>query len=94
MSGPVVIQPPVEIDPATATTLDEQLAAADAQGSTAVDFSSVTFCDSSGIRVLIAHATRHRDSGGEFRITAVSPTVRRAFDLTGVSELLGVDATG
>ena len=94
MPGTVVIQPPVEIDPATATVLDERLAAVDAQGSTAVDFALVTFCDSSGIRVLIQHATRHRDAGGHFRITSVSPTVKRVFDLSGVSELLGVEAAG
>jgi anti-sigma B factor antagonist len=91
MSGTVVIQPPVEIDPATATELDQQLAAADGQGSTTVDFSSVTFCDSSGIRVLILHATRHHQAGGEFRIAGVPSTVRRVFDLAGVSELLGVE---
>ena len=94
MPGTVVIQPPDEIDPATATDLDAQLAAADPDGSTTIDFSSVTFCDSSGIRVLIQHATKHREAGGQFRIIGVDAAVRRVFDLTGVSELLGIEPAG
>ena len=94
MPETVVIQPPVEIDPATASTLDEQLSAVDPAGVTELDCSAVTFCDSSGIRVLILHATRHRDAGGTFRIVRLSPVVQRVFDLAGVSELLGVQPEG
>jgi anti-sigma B factor antagonist len=90
LSVPANVVPPSEIDPATVGTLDEALRRCDPAGETVVDFTDVTFCDSSGLRVLIEHATRHADAGGALTLVGVSAAVRRVFEITGTDAMFGL----
>jgi anti-sigma B factor antagonist len=83
----VDVTPPAELDPATEAEFDALLSACDPTGDTVVDFSSVAFCDSTGLRVLVDHHRRHVDAGGTLVVTGVSPTVRRVFEITGIDHL-------
>ncbi|MEO3922455.1 STAS domain-containing protein [Micromonosporaceae bacterium B7E4] len=57
-----------------------------------VDLSELLFCDSSGIRaLLLGHAEADR-IGCEFVAVAPRPFVRRVFELTGVTALLGIES--
>lgn len=82
------VQPPAELDPASEQELDRLLSAADPRGETIVDFGAVTFCDSTGLRILVAHQRRHAEAGGTLRVVDVAPSVRRVFELTGLTDLL------
>ena len=82
------VTPPTELDPATEAEFEALLAACDPTGDTEVDFSGVAFCDSTGLRVLVAHHRRHADAGGRLVVTGVSPSVRRVFEITGLDHLL------
>lgn len=68
----------------------------DRPGPIHLDLASVSFIDSSGIRVLVETHSRCRDVGSDFRIVAVSAPVRRLFEITGLTGyLLGEsDASG
>lgn len=90
MPDPTVVHPPSEIDPLTAPHLDAALTACDPTGATTVAFAEVTFCDSSGLRVLVTHSLRHVEAGGSFSLTDVQPAVRRVFEITGTIDTLGI----
>jgi anti-anti-sigma factor len=93
MPDRVVICPPDELDPVTAAPFDALLQECDPVGHTIVDFAGVSFCDSTGIRVLVTHCLRHVEAGGSLEVINLRPSIRTVFDITGVSELLGVDST-
>jgi anti-sigma B factor antagonist len=81
-----------EIDSATAPQLAAQLAEVDPGADVLVDFSNVTFCDSTGIRVLLSALKQQMAGGGSLRLTNVSPAVSRVFEMTGLRNLMA-DAT-
>lgn len=84
----MLVQPPAEIDPSTEAAFEEQLLAADPSGTTTVDFSSVTFCDSTGLRVLVSQQRRHAEAGGRLQVRSAAPAIRRVFEITGLDDLL------
>ena len=90
--GSVLVVPPVEIDIATAGRLAQEIADAfaDGAGDVHVDFARVTFCDSTGLRVLVDSAKHARALGRRF--TIVDPTRRllRLAEIIGASEMLGL----
>ena len=49
-----------------------------------VDAESLTFCDSSGLRVLVSIANDLQRTGGRVAIVNAQPTVRRVLELTGL----------
>jgi anti-sigma B factor antagonist len=53
-----------------------------------VDLTELSFCDSSGIRVLVMAATSCASKAIEMRIVGVQPNVRRVFELTDTDSLL------
>jgi anti-sigma B factor antagonist len=58
-----------------------------------LDLSEVTFADTAGLRTLV-DARRHADDAHlRYRLTGVTPSVRRAIELTGLSEMLCVEPT-
>lgn len=77
-----------ELDMLSAEALREALFDALANPLVVLDLSGVGFCDSGGLRVLIAAALRAEQSGRLFRVAAPSPPVAQIFGLTGVEELL------
>ena len=53
-----------------------------------VDFSRVTFVDSSGLGVLIGAQRRARAGGGDVVVTNLKSSLRTVFDLTGLDKML------
>ncbi|MCC5953113.1 MAG: STAS domain-containing protein [Acidimicrobiia bacterium] len=84
----MIVTPASEIDPASAPELAEALEACDPTERNGVDFAEVVFCDSSGLRVLVAEHQRHLDAGGRLLVLNASEKVARIFEITGLTELL------
>jgi anti-sigma B factor antagonist len=83
-----------EIDMATAPVLQGCLDGLDGQAVT-IDFSAVTFMDTSGVNVLVTAARRAHDGGGVAPILrGVQPRQMRVFEMTRVAELLTFEGNG
>jgi anti-sigma B factor antagonist len=77
-----------EIDSATAPQLAKQLDGLAPGADVLVDFAEVTFCDSTGIRVLLAALKHQMAGGGSLRLINVTPAVSRVFEMTGLRNLM------
>jgi anti-sigma B factor antagonist len=79
-----------ELDVATAQGLREELLSLLRPGSSqlVIDLSGVSFCDASGLAVLINIAHRAELLGGFLRLAAVSPQVARVLNITGLDRHL------
>ena len=88
-SGVVTLAVSGEIDLATAPLMDEQLVAAEAMDApiVIVDLDQVSFMDSTGLQVLLAHALSATD-GHRLRLTRGSAQVQRLFQISGVLDRL------
>ena len=88
----VVVALPAEIDTATAARAGEQLGAAVAPGVRTViaDMTATTFCDSSGISMLVRARQQAAANRTELRLVVTSPAVRRALTLVRMDDLLPV----
>ncbi len=84
-----------ELDLVSASALREQLLGLVRPDSSrlVLDLSRVTFCDASGLAVLIGTGRRARRLGGFLRLAAVSPQVDRVLYLTGLHRHLPVFPT-
>ena len=93
---PVLVLPPSEIDPSTCEGLAASLAAIEPDRDVLIDFAGVTFCDSSGLRVVIMASKRHAAQGRSVRVAHAQPRVARVFEITGLRALLapGDDPSG
>lgn len=79
-----------ELDAASASTLTSALEEATAtRVGIALDLSGVTFIDSSGLRVIAAEVQRATAASTPFSVSAASDAVRRIFEMTGLTSLLG-----
>ena len=58
-----------------------------------LDLSGVDFIDSSGLGVVLGAVRRVRGTGGTIRLVVTEPQVRRAFELTGLDQVLSIAAT-
>jgi anti-anti-sigma factor len=78
-----------EIDLTTASLLEEKLSVVEAQEATnvIVDLDRVSFMDSTGLQVLIAH-TVAKQNGSRVRLTKGSPQVQRLFEVSGLRDHL------
>lgn len=90
--GRIVVVPPVEIDIGTSTDFANDLADAIGAGAATVevDFSAVTFCDSTGLRVLIHGAKLARVAGCTLVIKQPTDRLLRLADLLGASAVLAL----
>jgi anti-sigma B factor antagonist len=79
-----------ELDIASAPALRDQLLSLLRPGSNrlVIDLSRVSFCDASGLAVLVNTARRARLLGGFLRLAAVSPQVGRVLNITGLHQHL------
>jgi anti-anti-sigma factor len=84
-----------ELDIASAPALREQLLGLLRPGSgrLVIDLSQVSFCDASGLAVLVGTGRRASLRGGFLRLAAVSPQVDRVLLMTGLHRHLGVFPT-
>jgi anti-anti-sigma factor len=80
-----------EIDLATVPDVDRAIKTL--QGRVVLDLRKVTFMDSTGLHMLLAHRQRLEDSGGRLRILANTAPVIRLLELAGLSEVFDVDET-
>jgi anti-anti-sigma factor len=84
-----------ELDIASAPALREQLLSLLRPGSSrlVIDLSKVSFCDASGLAVLVSTARRARLLGGFLRLAAVSPSTGRVLHITGLNRNLAIFPT-
>jgi len=84
-----------ELDIASAPALREQLLSLLGPGSSrlVIDLSEVSFCDASGLAVLVNTGRRARLLGGFLRLAAVSPQVARVLNITGLDRHLAIFPT-
>src|SRR5947209_17958202 len=87
--GTTILTVTGEVDLATAPVLDERIAAAEATGAERilVDLDQVSFMDSSGLQVLLAHVFSER-VGSRIRLTRGFQTGLRLFAASGILEML------
>ncbi len=88
----VIITLPAEIDMATAGRVGQQLASAIAPGVRAViaDLTATTFCDSSGISMLVRAHKQAAANQAQLRLVVRSGAVLRALTLAQVDRLLPI----
>ena len=81
-----------ELDVASAPALREQFLSLLRAGSSrlVVDLSKVSFCDASGLAVLVGIGRRARLLGGFLRLAALSPQADQALHITGLHRHLPV----
>ena len=60
----------------------------DGAGNIIVDAERLTFCDSSGLRILVEIANDLRPSGGRVAIIKAQPIVLRVLELTGLDRAI------
>jgi anti-sigma B factor antagonist len=84
-----------ELDIASASDLREQLLGLLRPGSSrlVIDMSKVSFCDASGLAVLVGTGRRARALGGFLRLAAVSPQADRILRITGLHRHLPIFPT-
>lgn len=89
-AGVALLHPSGDLDAYTAPGLRSDLHGATEAESrlVVVDLTDVTFIDSAGLGALVGAHRRMRESGGRLRIVRPSPLVARAFELTGLDEIL------
>lgn len=56
-----------------------------------LDFSGVTFMDSSGIAVVLHLLRRMREVGGTLHLSHVPPQAKRVFDAAGISKMVAME---
>jgi len=88
----VVIALPVKIDMANADRAGQQLGSAITPGVRTViaDMMATSFCDSSGISMLVRAHKQAAANGTELRLVAASPAVLRTLTLAGLDQLLPI----
>jgi anti-sigma B factor antagonist len=84
-----------ELDIASAPALREQLLSMLRPGSSrlVIDLSKVSFCDASGLAVLVSTARRARLLGGFLRLAAVSSQAGQVLNITGLNRHLATFPT-
>jgi anti-sigma B factor antagonist len=84
-----------ELDVARAPALRDQLLSLLRPGSSrlVIDLSKVSFCDASGLAVLVNTGRRARLLGGYLRLAAVSPQAGRVLNITGLHRHLAIFPT-
>lgn len=82
----MVVTAPVEIDIGNNPELGEQLMAVlNVCGRVIVDMTASTFCDSSGMTVLVRAHRLAASSGAEVRVAVNHPAVLQVFEIAGIS---------
>jgi anti-sigma B factor antagonist len=68
-------------------------ALADGASTVVIDFSEITFIDSTGLGALVRIHTAATDSGRTMRLVKVPQVAARTITIGGLASLLGVDST-
>jgi len=94
-TDPVVVKLPAEIDATCAAEVGKELAFAFSPAARAViaDMTETSFCDSAGIRMLVASYGQAAENGTKLVLVAPAGAVRRVFDLVDMGSLVPVYAS-
>ena len=81
-----------ELDVNTAPELREQLARLISGGANnlSIDLSAVSFVDSTALSVLVSALKRLRQADGDLQLASPTPSVRRVFEITGLTRLFTI----
>ena len=90
--GETVVGAAGELDVNTAPELREQLARLVNEGARriVVDLADVSFVDSTALSVLVSALKRLRQADGDLQLAAPTPSVRRVFEITGLTRLFTI----
>ena len=80
-----VLEPKGRLDSANARSFEERVLAALEQGESSllIDFASLDYISSAGLRVLLMGAKRLQQSGGTIALCALSPSIHEVFEISG-----------
>ena len=81
-----------ELDVNTAPELRERLSALIGAGANliVIDLSGVTFIDSTALSVMVSALKRLRQADGDLELASPTPSVRRVFEITGLTRLFAI----
>jgi len=90
--GETVVRAAGELDVNTAPELREQLARLIAADTSliVVDLTDVSFVDSTALSVLVSALKRLRQADGDLELASPNPSVRRVFEITGLTRLFTI----
>jgi anti-sigma B factor antagonist len=90
--GETVVRAAGELDVNTAPELREQLARLIAENADriVVDLTEVSFVDSTALSVLVSALKRLRQADGDLQLASPNPSVRRVFEITGLTRLFTI----
>ena len=90
--GETVVRAAGELDVNTAPELREQLTRLIGEDPRriVVDLSEVSFVDSTALSVLVSALKRLRQADGDLELAAPNPSVRRVFEITGLTRLFTI----
>ena len=90
--GETVVGAAGELDVNTAPELREQLARLVNEGARriVVDLADVSFVDSTALSVLVSALKRLRQADGDLELASPNPSVRRVFEITGLTRLFTI----
>jgi len=87
--GTVVLEMRGELDIASASQLEAEIRAVESEGGRLIlDLSRLEFIDSSGMRILLAAASRAKANNHGVGIRRAQPAVHRVFEIAGLSDSL------
>ena len=83
------------LDAKTSEAFEQQLLAAIAAGDRNVllDFSSLDYISSAGLRVLLLAARKLQESNGKIVLCGLKPTLKTVFDIAGFSTIFSIFAS-
>ena len=90
-NGTLVLRLCGELDMASRDAIEPVVMAAIATvGSVVLDLGDLSFCDSNGLAMLITASQQVAANGSSFAVCNMRPSVRRAFDIAGLGDLISV----
>lgn len=88
--GETVVTAMGELDLATVELVRDELLPAVDRGTVILDLAGVTFCDSSGLRMLVEAHRRAKARGTCLRLAALTTPVRRLLEITRADQVFAV----
>ena len=90
--GETLVRAVGEFDVNTAPELREELARLASEGARniVVDLTDVSFVDSTALSVLVSALKRLRQVDGDLELASPNPSVRRVFEITGLTRLFTI----
>jgi anti-sigma B factor antagonist len=90
-NGTLVLRLCGELDTASRDAIEPVvMAAITTVGSVTLDLGALTFCDSTGVAMLITASQKVAANGSSFAVCNMRPSVRRVFDIAGLGDLIPV----